>query len=291
MSPKTYCKEWAAVEDVAPLPSANFISGYLLSLTVSSVILALGVASLKRKTLRGLLKDAGVALNRIGKTSKEIDRKTFHVMGLLVPLCYQIGLTCGIPQLQAAKIFWAITITGVTMDVMRVHVPIVQRNWPLKSILRENEINNVSGGTYFSLGCSLSIYFFPPVIAMTSIIFLVLGDMGAALVGRSFGRSIVNMGIGPGGKKSVEGSAAMFLVCVISGCLIFSQVHLREYAVVIASLTATLVELYEPFGINDNITIPVLSSMALLFGFTRTYACEPARNPLLWWDSSFLTGR
>jgi hypothetical protein len=54
--------------------------------------------------------------------------------------------------------------------------------------------------------------------------------------------------------------------------------------VVIGALTATLVELYEPFGINDNVSIPILSSLALTFGFARTFSCEPARNPLLWYS-------
>ena len=45
---------------------------------------------------------------------------------------------------------------------------------------------------------------------------------------------------------SLESSSEVF------GCTIFSPVHLREYAVVIGSLVATITELYEPFGINDN---------------------------------------
>ena len=38
----------------------------------------------------------------------------------------------------------------------------------------------------------------------------------------------------------------------VFGCTLFSPVHLREYAVAIGSLVATLTELYEPLGINDN---------------------------------------
>merc|ERR1712151_1327667 len=149
---------------------------------------------------------------------------------------------------------------------------------PLKGILRDKEQGQLCGGTYFSLGCTLAIHFFAPVIAMTSIIFLVMGDMSAALIGRSFGQSICSLKIGPGAKKSVEGSAAMFVVCFVFGCTIFSEVHLREYAVCIGALVATLTELYEPFGINDNVTIPVLSSLALTFGFARIYSCEPTHN-------------
>merc|ERR1712194_175433 len=165
-------------------------------------------------------------------------------------------LTNGTSKRFCCGIVWAVTIVGVSTDVMRVNIPWVRRNWPLKSILREEEQNQLCGGTYFSLGCTLSMAFFPPVVAMASIIFLVVGDMSAALIGRSFGQTVFNLKIGPGGKKSVEGSAAMFIVCFLFGCTIFSQVHLREYAVACAALTATLAELYEPFGINDNVTIP-----------------------------------
>lgn len=73
----------------------------------------------------------------------------------------------------------------------------------------ERRVWNLWG--YFSLGCTLAIQIFAPVIAMTSILFLVMGDMTAALIGRSFGQSVCSMKIGPDRKKSVEGSAAMCL--------------------------------------------------------------------------------
>uniref|UniRef100_A0A7S1FAI7 Dolichol kinase n=1 Tax=Noctiluca scintillans TaxID=2966 RepID=A0A7S1FAI7_NOCSC len=277
-----YCKEWATPVDSAPLPSATFLTGYMVTLTVSALILGISIRMLRRESLRALLRDAGVALKKVQQTSKEIERKTFHLAGLLVPLIYQVLLQYGFTQDFCVRIVWSITIVGCTADMMRIHVPFVQRNWPLKSILREKEQGQLCGGFYFALGCTLTIHFFEPVIAMTSIIYLVMGDMTAALVGRSFGKSIVALGIGPEGKKSVEGSTAMFAVCVVFGCSIFSQVHLREYAVILASLAATLVEVYEPFGINDNVSIPVLASVALTFGFARTYKCEPARSPLSW---------
>lgn len=283
VSNQTFCKEWATTaEAVSPLPSQNFLTAYMIVLCV----LALGLLSLikfmRKKGIKQFLVRAGVAVNKIQKTAAEIDRKVFHLCGLLVPLIYQILLTHGWQKAECLKIVWTISIVGTATDIARVHIPFVQRNWPLKSILRESEQTVLCGGTYFSLGCTLSMQFFAPAIAMTSIIFLVLGDMSAALIGRSFGKSVVTMGVGPGGKKSVEGSAGMFLVCVVFGCTIFSQVHLREYAVVTGALVATLVELYEPLGINDNITVPVFSSLALTIGFLRIYSCEPTQNPMLW---------
>jgi len=274
---------WATTDEVKQLPSEPFLTAYMVVLALIGLTLLILVRSLRPQDVRRLLREAGVALHKVANTAREIERKVFHLCGLLVPLTYQVLLLYRFDKAFCVRICWTITILGVGGDLLRVKVPFVQRNWPLKSILREQEQSQLCGGSYFSLGCPLAIHLFDPGIAMTSIIFLVLGDLSAALIGRSFGQSVCSMKVGPGGKKSVEGSVGMFMCCFLFGCTIFSQVHLREYAVFIASLVATLVELYEPFGINDNVTIPVLSSLALTFGFYRTFSCEPTRSPLLWY--------
>merc|ERR1712151_1355764 len=111
---------------------------------------------------------------------------------------------------------------------------------PLKSILREHEHKQLTGGCYFSLGCTLAVTFSPPSIAMASIMFLVLGDMSAAIIGVSFGGECCTVKLGRQGKKSMEGSIAMFTVCFFVGCLTFCTVPLREYACFIASIVATV---------------------------------------------------
>eukprot|EP00434_Breviolum_minutum_P018619 symbB.v1.2.016426.t1/scaffold1120.1/size138809/7 len=279
----TYCKEWVTTDEALPLPSQPFLTAYMTVLALAALVLGVTIRSLRPQAVRQLLTDAGVAMHKVKSTATEIERKIFHLCGLLVPLTYQLLLTHGVSRGLCVTVCWLITVVGVCCDYLRVHVPFVRDHWPLKSILREKEADRLCGGSYFSLGCTLAIQIFAPVIAMTSILFLVMGDMTAALIGRSFGQSVCSMKIGPDRKKSVEGSAAMFLTCFVFGCTIFSPVHLREYAVVIGSLVATLTELYEPFGINDNVTIPLLSGVSLTFGFARTYSCEPARSPLLWY--------
>ena len=117
---------------------------------------------------------------------------------------------------------------------------------------------------------------------MASILYLVLGDLSAAIIGVSFGGDVVKHKIGRQGKKSAEGSFAMFLVCFVTGCVVFNEVHLAEYAVFISALVATLVELYEPFGLNDNLTIPVFSSLSLTWGLMRIHTCSnPNLTPTL----------
>ena len=89
-----------------------------------------------------------------------------------------------------------------------------------------------------------------------AIIFLVLGDMAAALIGVSFGGEVASLKLGREGKKSVEGSLAMFCVCFLVAMVFFWDVQLSEYAAVVAAATATLTELYEPLLLDDNLTIP-----------------------------------
>ena len=50
--------------------------------------------------------------------------------------------------------------------------------------------------------------------------------------------------------------------------------HLREYPVFFGALAATLTEVYEPLGLNDNLTIPVFSAISLMFGFSRVSTCD-----------------
>merc|ERR1719263_335105 len=144
----------------------------------------------------------------------------------------------------------------------------------MRKILREHEHTQLTGGCYFSLGCTIAIAMSPPSVAMSSILFLVLGDMSAAIIGVSFGGDALGKHrLGREGKKSLEGSLAMFCMCFVVGVTIFGGIKLREYPVFFGALAATLVELYEPFRLNDNLTIPIVSSMAMQLAFRRIQSC------------------
>mgnify|MGYP006888860026 CR=1 FL=1 len=58
-------------------------------------------------------------------------------------------------------------------------------------------------------------------------------------------------------------------------------IELREYAVALGAIVATLTELVEPFGLNDNLTIPFFASLAMQWGFARIQSC--ASEPPLHW--------
>ena len=246
-----------------------------------------------RARLRGVLTSVGVKWKRAGKAAKEIERKTFHLCGLLVPLVYMVLLSNGLAtERECALICWAITVCGWTFDICRVKFASVRqlvKASPFGKIFRKEEEAQLTGACFFSLGNTLAVTLFPPAIAVTSLLFLVLGDMSAAIVGVAFGGETVSLKLGRQGKKSAEGSIAMFLVCFVVGCTVFAKVHMREYAVFIGAAVATLTELNEPFGINDNLSIPLASSVAMTWAFARIASCERDADAQELYDEYFAT--
>ena len=146
-----------------------FIAGLVVSFLIK-IAGSKGVATTVREVF-------GVPLKKLRRTVREIERKTFHMMGLLVPLIYQLLLGIGWTEMECAMLCWGITISGWVADLSRIYVPIVRDNWPLRSILREHEQGQLSGGCFFSLGCTLAITLFSHATATASIAFLVVGDM------------------------------------------------------------------------------------------------------------------
>ena len=60
------------------------------------------------------------------------------------------------------------------------------------------------------------------------------------------------------------------------GFLLIRTLVAISHQVAIGAIVATLTELIEPFGINDNLTIPIFSSIALQYGFSRISTCNIA---------------
>jgi len=254
-------------------PSNVFLLELLLAISLISIGGTVAFKRLRRPA--AFVKACGVRARKVQRTMQEVERKTFHLATLLVPIIHQILLSVDWSNDDCVKLCWLITAAGWTADLARVHgPPWARRLFPLKRLLRESEKNRITGGCYLSLGCTLTMAISPPSITMASILFLVLGDLSAAIIGVSFGKETVSLKLGRQGKKSAEGSAAMLVVCFVVGCTVFGGVELREYPVAIGAIVATLTELIEPFGLNDNVTIPVFSSIALQFGFSRISSCH-----------------
>lgn len=210
-------------------------------------------------------------------TREEINRKLLHILsGTLIPAgILYLPLIDGCSRLTPALILGICAGMSIILEYLRFHNAKVQALFIRigASMLRQAESRAFTGSTYIFLSaflCSL-LFLDHPHIAAIALSLFILGDAVAALVGISMGRIKI-------GNKSLEGSAACFLLGMLLFLLVYPQVPLlldpwqgrvSLSLMVVVSLVNTLFELFPlRFGaklvINDNLTVPLITGTVLL---------------------------
>jgi len=214
-----------------------------------------------RKTLANFLRrDIGVSVARTPKVIKELKRKGFHFGGLVIPVVYLLGLkyTEWFTRDVGSLILAVISGGYFVAELLRLYHPWVRRMWveKLGFMMREKEKDHFTGSLFYLLGCTFVVWFFSAPVAISAILFLIIGDFMAALVGISFGRIKI-------GRKSLEGSVACFISCFVIAFALFWNVSLGEQLAFWGALAATLTELLNPSWVDDNLSIPCMSGLAI----------------------------
>lgn len=123
------------------------------------------------------------------------------------------------------------------------------------AVYKDKEQLRISSMTLFLLGCFLSFLLFERKIAFTAIVFLIFGDLSAKILGLAYGRhKIFN--------KTLEGSWAHFLACLVLGYIVHIYLGVPVFLIFIGSLVATFIEVV-PFNIDDNLSVPVIAGAVL----------------------------
>ena len=205
---------------------------------------------------------------------EEIARKLLHLFALTMPAgIYYIPQWTGswlVPSVILAVLFSG----SVIIENLRRKSPAVQKLFyrVAGSMLRKEEKHVVTGSTWVigaALICSI-IFRKEPYIALLVLTVFILGDAVAALVGMSMGRIKI-------GKKSLEGSLACFVLCMIFFMAVFplipgllqpSDGHIPIGVAVATSLAVTVFELIPlrvtpKLTINDNLAVPVIAGLLL----------------------------
>jgi len=173
----------------------------------------------------------------------EIKRKLLHFSSSWVPLVYSI-----IPEHVGKAALLLAAAVFLTLDVLRLKEPRV-RNLFYKlfgEMVREHERNTLLGSTSLVISALLTVYCFQKNIAVAALFFLTIGDPTAGLVGRRYGRTQVF-------GKTLEGSLACFIVCVIIAMVVPGI----PFTVGVAgAVVATMFELL-PIPLDDNFRIPL----------------------------------
>ena len=182
--------------------------------------------------------------------ARELRRKSIHLLGLVVPILYFftsrdlaiIGVG-GLVTLALATELLKGVIPAFRAIFLRIFSPILRS---------QEQKGGLTGATYFLIGSFLCILLFDKTLAIVCLCFLTLGDLCAALIGKQWGR------IKLFSRKSLEGSLACFVVCTAAALLI----GLHPVIAIAGALVATLIELL-PIGVDDNVTIPIISGLAM----------------------------
>ncbi|MBN1621434.1 MAG: hypothetical protein JW871_02450 [Endomicrobiales bacterium] len=179
----------------------------------------------------------------------EIKRKTFHFLTIFYIIAYWF--------LPRTVVIWgmALLITVVVIgEIVRFRFPAFN-NWILKVLMgvhREEEVKKISGLPWTLSGSFLTMLIFPDKrIVLVSLLYLAFGDAFAALFGRRFGRHKIFR------QKSLEGSVACFIACLIIGII-----FMNWQAAILGALFITALELI-PWPLNDNFWLPPLSALFL----------------------------
>jgi phosphoserine phosphatase/dolichol kinase len=179
-------------------------------------------------------------------------REVIHTAGFLVPLACAYLLS---RYIVAFLIFLvaAIYLISETERIYGKSIPVFT-SITMSAAGRSEVQEFVAAPIFYALGIALSLTLFPEPVGYVAVTVLTLGDGFAAVFGRKFGRTHV-----PFNKvKNFEGTA-MGLLFALVGSLVFVD-PVRAF---VASAVGMIVEVL-PLPLNDNLTIPLASGLALI---------------------------
>lgn len=183
---------------------------------------------------------------------QELYRKLTHLGALSIPVGYYIF------RLSRAEALWImipITLGMIILDISRL------KGWKfwnlfrpvIGPIIREHESRgDFTGASYILTSACLVIALFDKPIAMASLVFIIVGDTAAALIGRRFGRHKI-------GHKSIEGSLSFLIV---SAVVVLIIPDLNIIVGLTGAVAATIAEAVT-LRLDDNTTVPLISGLVM----------------------------
>lgn len=186
------------------------------------------------------------------KYQREIWRKLIHISSIILPVIFRYIF------LNNRKLMFLVLIPVslllLVIEIIRMECQPCNRLFRkiLAPVLRPQEETQFTGATYLLISSVVCIGLFPAEIAFVCLAFLAVGDTFAAVIGLSFGKRKL-----AGGKKSVEGSLACFVVTFL-----FALFWLDPLVALTGAISATLAEM-SGFPLDDNLKIPIVSGLGM----------------------------
>ena len=189
----------------------------------------------------------------------ELYRKLIHYSSAAIPIGYfflekKITLTVMIPVLAAMLIFEILKYNSKSVYALYTRL--------FGYLLREHEYDTrrirINGATWLLLADTIYIIAFPKLVAITAMLLLSLADSSSAIVGRVYAKKHYAP------NRSVIGSFAFFVVGIIIVLAAPKYFYSpAEYLIGIAAVAVTTIVDALNLPADDNLTIPIVSSVLL----------------------------
>ena len=176
-------------------------------------------------------------------------RRIFH----LVAASGTTLLSLAIPQHPYMFLIGAGALFGLAVEASMFRVGPLNRLFMLvfAPILKESEVSEISGATWFLIAAFFTFFFYGPEIALPCLLFVAIGDPAAALVGGQLPRPRF-WGKSPGGIVAfIAAALGMWAIVCAAGYGSWSL------AVAVTAVVASLVE-FTPTPVDDNLTVPLI---------------------------------
>ncbi len=176
-------------------------------------------------------------------------RRIFH----LIAATGTTLLSLAIPQHPYLFLIGAGALLGLAMEASRFRVGPLNRLFLLvfAPILKESEVSEISGATWFLVAAFFTFFFYGPEIALPCLLFVATGDPAAALIGAQLP--------GPRFRGKSPGGIIAFVATALGVWAIVCATGYGAWslAVVITAVVASLVE-FVPTPVDDNLTVPLI---------------------------------
>ncbi len=197
------------------------------------------------------------------KLVREIRRKLIHLTGLSVPL--------GI--LIFGKIYTAAMIAIALVVALVLEAGRLKGRIRLPEV-RDQEQDKVAGYIYYIFGSLITVVVFQPMIAVTAMLMLSLGDAVSGLAGSVLENANVRGSNQRWRIKPFPIVTAMFLTCLAIGYLSSAITNLPFQVYLAGAVGATIADsialVFYNRGLDDNLTIPIFAgtmmSLVVLVG-------------------------
>lgn len=198
------------------------------------------------------------------RSDMHLARKAWHMLGVLTMIVIhrQVSREVAIQWLLVSSLIF------VLPDFLRQHFPPLNRIFVrlFQAVIRENEIQKLSGNSYLIAGVLLIVLIYPPQIVGLTLFFLAFADPIASCIGILYGKNKLI------GQKSLQGFLAAFTICTLATyiyLLSYKVIHSEQILIsLLGGGIGALSELLPIWKLDDNLTLPVMSATGLYFLFS-----------------------